>query len=61
MNERLGLQPQLAHSYRAYGCWMLGRADGRSRKIGRDLQARALALAEALGMSWLAAAARASE
>lgn len=60
MNERLGLRPQLAHSYWAYARWMLGRTHGPSRKIGRDLQARAIALAEALGMSWLAAAARAA-
>ena len=61
MNERLGLRPQLAHGYCAYARWLLGRKHGPSRKIGRDLQARAIELAEALGMSWLAAAARAAE
>ena len=61
MNERLGLRPQLAHGYCAYARWLLGRKHGPSRKIGRDLQARAIELAETLGMSWLAAAARAAE
>jgi hypothetical protein len=60
MNERLGLRPQLAHGYCAYARWMLGRTHAPSRRIGRDLQARAIALAEALGMSRLVAAARAA-
>jgi hypothetical protein len=61
MNERLGLRPQLAHSYWAYARWLLARRYGPSRKAGRELRARAIALAEALGMTWLAAAARAAE
>jgi DNA-binding winged helix-turn-helix (wHTH) protein len=60
MNERLGLRPQLAHSYCAYARWLLASTRAPSRKIGRDLQARAIELAETLGMSWLAAAARAA-
>jgi hypothetical protein len=58
MNERMGLQPQLAHTYCAYARWMLGSTNASTRKVGRNLQARAIELAEALGMSWLAAAVR---
>jgi hypothetical protein len=60
MNERLQLRPQLAHGYCAYARWLLAREHAAARKIGRELQARALQLAEALGMSWLAAAVRAA-
>jgi len=59
MNERLGLRPQLAHSYCAYSRWLLGHSHGPARRVGRELQVRAIELAQTLGMSWLAAAARA--
>lgn len=58
MNDRLGQRPQLARTCYEYARWLLGRGRAASRKRGREMQARAIALAEATGMSWLAAQAR---
>lgn len=59
MNERLGLQPQLAHTCYEYARFLLSSDRTAAQKSGRNLQARAVALADGLGMSWRASLARA--
>ena len=59
MNEKLGLQPQLAQTCFEYARFLLGSARPPSRtSSGRRLQQRAIELADGVGMPWLAARAR---
>jgi DNA-binding winged helix-turn-helix (wHTH) protein len=59
MNERLGLQPQLAQTRYEYARLLLASGDPAARRSGRELKAGAIDLATVLGMGWLAALARA--
>jgi hypothetical protein len=58
MNERLGMQPQLAYTCYEYARFLLASARGPKRKSGQQMQQRAIELADGLGMGWLAALAR---
>jgi DNA-binding winged helix-turn-helix (wHTH) protein len=51
MNERLGQRPQLARTCDEYSRWLLTRGDQTAHHKAQDLHARALALAEATGMT----------
>ncbi|MDH5676505.1 MAG: AAA family ATPase [Myxococcales bacterium] len=59
MNEALGARPQLAETYYEYARFALRSGAGVERvQGGRELQAKAVALAGELGMAWLVELAR---